>query len=81
MVERMEQAESKTIYDKRKVIVEPVFGQVKNTGFRGFSVRGKDKVGGEFSLVSAAHNIKKIVGAFSRGLLREVDGKWVSMGA
>lgn len=79
MVERMEQAESKAIYDKRKVIVEPVFGQLKNTGFRGFSVRGKDKVKGESSLMSAAHNLKKMVSAYSRGLLREVDGKWVSM--
>lgn len=81
MVERMGQAESKTIYEKRKVIVEPVFGQIKNTGFRGFSVRGKSRVEGEFSLVSAAHNLKKIVAAYTRGLLREVDGKWVSMAA
>jgi len=29
------------IYGQRKTIVEPVFGQIKNSGFRGFSVRGK----------------------------------------
>ncbi len=57
---KMEQADSKAIYKKRKVIVEPVFGQIKNSGFRGFSVRGKDKAAGEFSLVCAVHNIKKI---------------------
>jgi len=67
---RMEQAESKEIYKKRKVIVEPVFGQIKNRGFRGFSLRGKEKVAGEFSLVCATHNIKKMVGSFVKGLIR-----------
>ena len=51
MTKRMEQADSKAIYKRRKVIVEPVFGHIKNGGFRRFSVRGKDKVAGEFSLV------------------------------
>ncbi len=46
---KMAHEESKAIYKERKVIVEPVFGQIKNTGFRGFSLRGKDKVAGEFS--------------------------------
>ncbi len=64
---KMEQETSKAIYEKRKVIVEPVFGQVKNTGFRGFSVRGKEKVAGEFSLVCSTHNIKKIVRAIGAG--------------
>ena len=57
---KMEQQASKNIYSKRKVIVEPVFGQIKNSGFRGFSVRGKEKVAGEFSMVCAAHNFKKL---------------------
>jgi len=66
----MEKKESKAIYKKRKVIVEPVFGQIKNTGFRGFSVRGKEKVAGEFSLVCATHNIKKITKAIFTGVVR-----------
>ena len=53
----------------RKVIVEPVFGQIKNSGFRGFSVRGKNKVAGEFSLVCATHNLKKIARAMTRGVV------------
>jgi len=62
MVEKMKKESSKEIYKKRKTIVEPVFGQIKkNMGFRGFSVRGFIKAGGEFSLVCAAHNIKKVV--------------------
>jgi transposase len=43
MNNKMEQPGSKAVYKKRKVIVEPVFGQIKNRRFRGFSVRGKDK--------------------------------------
>ena len=66
----MEQQSSKELYSKRKVIVEPVFGQIKNSGFRGFSVRGKEKVAGEFSLVCATHNFKKIAKAIFTGLVR-----------
>jgi len=64
---KMEQEEAKEIYKRRKVIVEPVFGQIKNGGFRGFSLRGKEKVSGEFSLVCAAHNIKKMAKAIMTG--------------
>jgi transposase len=67
---KMAQAESKEIYKKRKVIVEPVFGQIKNSGFRGFSVRGKEKVAGEFSLICIAHNIKKITRSIFKGAIR-----------
>ena len=67
---KMEQADSKAIYSRRKVIVEPVFGQIKNSGFRGFSVRGKDKAAGELSLVCAVHNIKKIARAMIAGVVR-----------
>ncbi|MDO9139107.1 MAG: transposase [Methylobacter sp.] len=65
---------AKTVYKQRKVIVEPVFGQIKNAGFRGFSVRGKDKVAGEFSMVCAAHNFKKIAKAIFTGLIRPEFG-------
>ena len=65
---------AKAIYGKRKTIVEPVFGQIKNSGFRGFSVRGKEKVAGEFSLVCATHNFKKMAKAIFRGLIRPEFG-------
>jgi len=63
MKEKMEQESSKEIYKKRKKIVEPVFGQIKNSGFRGFLLRGYEKASGEFSLACAVHNFKKIVKA------------------
>lgn len=75
MNEKMETEASKEIYKKRKVIVEPVFGQIKNTGFRGFSVRGYEKTSGEFSLVCAVHNIKKIMKAIFKGVVRLELGK------
>jgi transposase len=75
MIEKMEQESSKEIYKKRKVIVEPVFGQIKNSGFRGFSLRGHKKAGGEFSLVCAVHNIKKIIRAIVKGVVCLEEGK------
>lgn len=77
MVIKMEQDKSKEIYHERKVIVEPVFGQIKNKGFLNFSVRGKDKVEGEFSLICTVHNMRKIVKAVIRGLVRPENGKMV----
>lgn len=78
MNSKMEKEESKDIYKERKVIVEPVFGQVKNMGFRVFSVRGKEKAAGEFSLVCSVHNIKKIARAMVKGVVRPEFGKLVA---
>jgi len=75
MNKKMELESSKEIYMQRKVIVEPVFGQIKNTGFRGFSVRGLEKTSGEFSLICTVHNIKKIMRAVFKGLVRFESGR------
>lgn len=80
MREKMRLESSREIYKKRKVIVEPVFGQIKNSGFRGFHLRGFEKVSGEFSLVCTVHNIKKIVRAILRGVVRLEGEKWVANG-
>ncbi len=48
-------------YRRRKFIVEPVFGQIKEAaGFRRFSLRGKEKVDAEWHLVCAVHNLAKL---------------------
>jgi len=53
--------EGRRRYNRRKVIVEPVFGNLKqNLGFRAFLLRGLRKVRGEFSLWATAHNLLKI---------------------
>jgi IS5 family transposase len=44
---------------RRKTIVEPVFGQIKEVrGFRRFLLRGLSKLGGEWRLVCLTHNLK-----------------------
>jgi transposase len=49
------------IYSRRKVIVEPVFGQIKEArGFRRFLLRGLRKVRGEWSLITLTHNLLKL---------------------
>jgi len=48
-------------YAKRKWVVEPVFGQVKEArGFRRFHLRGLHKTRSEFSLVCTGHNLLKL---------------------
>jgi transposase len=55
--------EGNRVYSRRKVIVEPVFGQIKNRGFRHFLLRGIDKVRGEWALIAMSHNLLKLHGA------------------
>jgi endonuclease III len=81
MREKMQLKKSKEIYRLRKTIVEPVFGQIKNGGFRGFSLRGVNKVSGEFSLICAVHNIKKIIRAIKDELVRIINGKMILQAA
>lgn len=49
------------LYRRRKCTIEPVFGQIKRgMGFRQFLRRGLKNVGGEWHMVCAAFNLKKI---------------------
>jgi hypothetical protein len=49
------------IYARRKAIVEPVIGQIKQArGFRQFLLRGFEKVQAEWSLICTTHNILKL---------------------
>jgi hypothetical protein len=51
-------------YSKRKSIVEPVFGQIKRArGFVQFSLRGLEKMRGEWAIVCLTHNLLKIFAA------------------
>ena len=48
-------------YSRRKVIVEPVIGQIKQArGFRQFLRRGLERVGHEWALIATAHNLLKL---------------------
>lgn len=51
----------KAIYARRKTIVEPPFGQIKQArGFRRFSLRGLAKVRTEWTFVCLTHNLLKL---------------------
>lgn len=48
------------VYARRKCMVEPVFGQIKQArGFRQFLLRGLKKVRGEWALICMTHNLLK----------------------
>lgn len=48
-------------YRRRKAIVEPVFGQMKEVRhFRRFSFRGERRVSGEWTLMCLTHNLLKL---------------------
>lgn len=52
---------NKELYSRRKAIVEPVFGQIKEIrGYRRFLSRGLKAVKSEFTLISLTHNLLKL---------------------
>jgi hypothetical protein len=54
-------ASGRALYARRKTIVEPAFGQIKEArGFRRFLLRGLAQVRGEWRLVCLTHNLLKI---------------------
>lgn len=61
MARKLATKDGAAVYARRKVIVEPVFGQTKEArGFRRFLLRGLAKVRHEWSLISLTHNILKL---------------------
>jgi transposase len=61
MAHRLQTKAGKALYALRKQIPEPVFGIIKSVmGFRQFSLRGLEKVRGEWKLVTMAWNIKRL---------------------
>jgi len=61
MAHRLKTPEGRKLYALRKQTPEPVFGIIKSAlGFRQFSLRGLEKVRGEWSLVTMAWNLKRM---------------------
>jgi len=59
--QRLDAPEGKDIYQQRMCTIEPTWSNIKfNRKFQMFSLRGKNKVTGEFSLMCTANNILKI---------------------
>lgn len=63
--EKLSDENTGLIYGKRKIDVEPVFGNLKaNLGFTRLSVRGKEKVSNEIGLALMAVNLRKFVAVY-----------------
>jgi len=61
MTAKLEGERGREVYSRRKAIVEPVFGQIKEArGFRRFLLRGLRKVEGEWAMLTATHNLLKL---------------------
>jgi hypothetical protein len=61
MAHRLTTKAGRALYALRKQTVEPVFGIIKQVmGFRRFSLRGLEKVSGEWTLVALAWNVKRM---------------------
>ena len=61
MAAKLDREEGRALYRLRQQTVEPVFGIIKAAlGFTGFSLRGLDKVAGEWDLVALSYNCKRL---------------------
>src|ERR1700686_2702407 len=61
MADRLKSAVGRARYRRRKAIVEPVIGWIKEVlGFRRFSLRGVAKARGEWNVVCLAVNLKRL---------------------
>jgi transposase len=61
MKRKLKTETGEALYRKRKAVVEPVFGQLKAArGIRAFLLRGLAKVGAEWKLICATHNLLKL---------------------
>ena len=67
MERRLATQRGRRLYALRKLLVEPVFGQIKHArSFRQFLRRGVDRVAEEWALICTAHNLLKVFAAGSR---------------
>ncbi len=61
MARKLRTKKGRETYAKRKGMIEPVFGQIKQArGFRQFLMRGMENMRGEWSLVCMTHNLLKL---------------------
>ena len=59
-------------YALRKILPEPVFGQIKQArGFRQFLLRGLDKVNDEWRLICIGHNLLKLCKAHHQEIITQ----------
>jgi transposase len=61
MARKLRTKKGRSMYAKRKGMIEPIFGQLKQVlGFRQFSMRGLVSMRGEWRLMATVHNLLKL---------------------
>ena len=61
MARKLRTKKGREMYAKRKGMIEPIFGQLKQVlGFRQFSMRGLASMRGEWRLMATVHNLLKL---------------------
>jgi transposase len=61
MARKLRTKKGRAVYAKRKGMIEPIFGQLKQVlGFRQFSLRGLGQMRGEWRLMCTVHNLLKL---------------------
>jgi transposase len=61
MARKLRTKKGRALYAKRKGMIEPIFGQLKQgLGFRQFSMRGLASMRGEWRLMATVHNLLKL---------------------
>ena len=69
MRRKLQTQRGRTLYARRKGIIEPVFGLIKRArGFRHFLLGGLANVQAEWALICTGHNLLKLA----------PSGKWAS---
>ena len=77
MARKLRTKHGRQTYAKRKGMIEPIFGQIKQArGFRQFLLRGLAKMRGEWRLICLTHNLKKLFRRGLVGITRTGCGGW-----
>ncbi len=72
---RQSQDDAKEKLSRRKVIVEPVFAQLKhNMGFRRWTMWGLDGVQSQWAMLCVTHNLKKLLRLWQAGKFQLATG-------
>ncbi|TDW26978.1 transposase [Cryobacterium psychrophilum] len=69
MARKLKTKRGRTVYARRKAIVEPVFGQIHTRQGKFVLLRGLDQAAHEWDLLAACHNLMKLHSMQTRALL------------
>jgi len=74
MCEKLETLEYKALYAKRIQIVEPVFANIRHCKeLNRFTLRGKEKVNGQWQLFYIVHNLGKCLKGYNNNIRKKLS--------